>query len=127
MPVCIQIKSVPKPKKKEEEVVNKKPAEKDKAKKGEPTEEKKEDVAMPGDRITITAKMDKLVPINKNERFVLREGGKTVAVGMVLNVWPDTEEDIKNEKLKAQRKKAKGVVKGAAKPAAKEAKAPKAK
>ncbi len=74
-------------------------------------------VAMPGDHLKITCKLDKLVPIEKGTKFAFREGNKTVAVGVMTEVRPDTEEDVKNDRLKELKKKGKSSGAGAAKAA----------
>ena len=72
-------------------------------------------IAMPGDKLDVTCKLDKTVPIAVGTRFAFREGSKTVAVGVMNAVHADTEEDAKIDKLKELKRKAKaGSAKGKA-------------
>ena len=48
-------------------------------------------MAMPGDNIDAKFKLTFPLPIQKGDRFALREGGKTVAAGVITNVPGDTE------------------------------------
>lgn len=50
-------------------------------------------MAMPGDNLSIDMKLDRPLAIEKGHRFALREGGRTVASGVITEVVPDTEED----------------------------------
>lgn len=52
-------------------------------------------MAMPGDNLSISLKLDKPLPISQGNRFALREGGRTVASGVITEVVPDGEEDLK--------------------------------
>ena len=54
-------------------------------------------MGMPGDNLTVHLKLDRPLSMDVGKRFALREGGKTVASGVVAEVVPDTEEDIKSE------------------------------
>ncbi len=54
-------------------------------------------MAMPGDNLSCEFKLNVPLPIETGNRFALREGGKTVAAGVITEVIPDTEEDIKEE------------------------------
>lgn len=54
-------------------------------------------MGMPGDSLTINMKLDRPLCMDVGQRFALREGGKTVASGVVSEVIPDTEEDMKDE------------------------------
>lgn len=54
-------------------------------------------MAMPGDNFTASMKLFFPLPIIKGQNFALREGGKTVAHGMITELLPDTEEDFKEE------------------------------
>ena len=38
------------------------------------------------------------MPIKPGERFALREGGKTVAAGVITEILPDTAEDLKGRR-----------------------------
>lgn len=64
-------------------------------------------MATPGDSVKVTMKLEFPMPIKKGERFALREGGKTVAAGVVGDLLPDTAEDLKEEEERAARKKKK--------------------
>lgn len=54
-------------------------------------------MAMPGDNITVAMKLSYPLPLVKGQRFALREGGKTVAAGVITKLLQDSEEDIKEE------------------------------
>jgi elongation factor Tu len=41
---------------------------------------------MPGDNVTITVDLIYPVAINKNLRFAIREGGRTVGAGQVIDI-----------------------------------------
>lgn len=58
-------------------------------------------MAMPGDSLSIHMKLDRPLPIELGARFALREGGRTVASGVITEVIMDTEEDIKEEQAAA--------------------------
>jgi elongation factor Tu len=47
------------------------------------------------------------MPVKKGDRFALREGGRTIAAGVVGDILPDTAEDIKEEEERAAKKKKK--------------------
>jgi elongation factor Tu len=65
-------------------------------------------MAMPGDNITTTMKLGYPLPLQQGQRFALREGGKTVAAGVITKVLEDTAADIKQEEeAAAKAKKAK--------------------
>lgn len=46
-------------------------------------------IAKPGDNISIKAKLHFPLTITKGSRFALREGGKTIAAGVVTEILPD--------------------------------------
>ena len=54
-------------------------------------------MGMPGDNLTVNLKLDRPLCMDVGQRFALREGGKTVASGVVAEVVPDSEEDMKEE------------------------------
>lgn len=54
-------------------------------------------MAMPGDNVSVDLKLDRPLPIEAGARFALREGGKTVASGVITEVVPDSEKDMKEE------------------------------
>lgn len=62
-------------------------------------------MAMPGDNITTTMKLMVPLPILKGQRFALREGGKTVAAGIITKLLEDTDADIKEEEERAAKNK----------------------
>lgn len=64
-------------------------------------------MATPGDSVKVTMKTEFPMPIKKGDRFALREGGRTIAAGVVGDVLPDTAEDIKEEEERAAKKKKK--------------------
>ena len=55
------------------------------------------EMAMPGDNIAVTLKLFNPVVMDVGSRFALREGGKTVAAGVITEIIPDNEADIKEE------------------------------
>lgn len=63
-------------------------------------------MAMPGDNVTVTMKLNYPLPIVKGQRFALREGGKTVAAGVITKLLEDTEADLKEEEERAAKAKA---------------------
>ncbi len=70
-------------------------------------------LAMPGDRLDVKCKLEKTVPMAVGTRFAFREGSKTVAVGVMNAVHPDTEEDAKIDKIRELKRKSKaGAAKG---------------
>mmetsp|Transcript_33777 Transcript_33777/g.24820 ORF Transcript_33777/g.24820 Transcript_33777/m.24820 type:complete len:151 (+) Transcript_33777:899-1351(+) len=54
-------------------------------------------MAMPGDNFSAEFKLAFPMPIQKGLRFALREGGKTVAAGVISELREDSEADIKEE------------------------------
>ncbi len=66
-----------------------------------------EDVEMvsPGDKLKISYKLEKPLPIEKGMNFILREGGKTVAVGEITNVPGDSEADMRGDKDQKKKKR----------------------
>ena len=65
------------------------------------------EMAMPGDNLTVGMKLNYPLPILVGQRFAVREGGKTVAAGVITKLGQDSAEDIKEEEERAA--KAKGV------------------
>lgn len=61
-------------------------------------------MAMPGDNLKITMKFEFPFPCKPGERFAFREGGKTVAAGVITNLLPDTAQDLKDEENAAKKK-----------------------
>lgn len=68
-------------------------------------------LAMPGDKLKLKCKLEKPTPIAPGTKFAFREGSKTVAVGTIDAVYPDTEEDRKNSELRAQKQKKQSLAK----------------
>jgi elongation factor Tu len=64
-------------------------------------------MAMPGDNVTVGMKLYYPLPVVKGQRFALREGGKTVAAGVITKLLEDTEADLKEEEERAAKAKAK--------------------
>merc|ERR1711976_207561 len=64
-------------------------------------------MAAPGDNAKITMKCEFPMAIKTGERFALREGGRTIAAGMITDILPDTAEDLKEEEERAAKKKKK--------------------
>ena len=63
-------------------------------------------MAMPGDNLSIDMKLNYPLPILEGQRFALREGGKTVAAGVITQLLEDTEADIKEEEERTAKAKA---------------------
>jgi len=63
-------------------------------------------MGMPGDNLTVEMKLNYPLPILKGQRFALREGGKTVAAGVITKLLEDTDADIKEEEERAAKAKA---------------------
>lgn len=66
-------------------------------------------MAMPGDNLTAAMKLMYPLPILQGQRFALREGGKTVAAGVITKLLEDTKEDITEEEVRAAASKAAGA------------------
>ena len=64
-------------------------------------------MGMPGDNLTVNMKLNYPLPILKGQRFALREGGKTVAAGVITKLGEDSEADIKEEEERIAAAKAK--------------------
>lgn len=62
-------------------------------------------MAMPGDTFECKMKLNYPLPIVNGLRFALREGGKTVAAGVITKLGEDTEADIKEEEERAAKAK----------------------
>jgi len=65
------------------------------------------EMAMPGDNLTVQMKLNYPLPILVGQRFAVREGGRTVAAGVISKLLTDSPEDIKEEEERAA--KSKGV------------------
>ena len=63
-------------------------------------------MGMPGDNLTVAMKLNFPLPILKGQRFALREGGKTVAAGVITKLLEDSEADIKEEEERLAKSKA---------------------
>jgi elongation factor Tu len=63
-------------------------------------------MALPGDNITVGMKLHYPLPILVGQRFAFREGGKTVAAGVITKLLEDSEADIKEEEKRAAAAKA---------------------
>ena len=64
-------------------------------------------MAMPGDSFECHMKLNYPLPLQEKLRFALREGGKTVAAGVVTKLLEDSEADIKEEEERAAKTKKK--------------------
>lgn len=64
-------------------------------------------MCMPGDNVTVHMKLNYPLPIVKGQRFALREGGKTVAAGVITNLLQDSEADLKEEEERVAKSRAK--------------------
>jgi len=62
-------------------------------------------MAMPGDNITTEMKLYYPLPILTGQRFALREGGRTVAAGVITKLLEDPDSDIKEEEERAAKSK----------------------
>ncbi len=62
-------------------------------------------MAMPGDNLTATLKLNYPIPLSEGLRFALREGGKTVAAGVITSLIDDSAEDIAEEEERAAKTK----------------------
>lgn len=63
------------------------------------------EMAKGGDNLKVTLKLEFPMPISKGERFAFREGGKTIAAGVISEILPDTKEDLDEEEKRAAKKK----------------------
>ncbi len=54
-------------------------------------------MALPGDNLNIKMKLNFPIPLHVGQRFAFREGGKTVAAGVITKLLEDSEADIKEE------------------------------
>jgi elongation factor Tu len=50
-------------------------------------------MAMPGDNLIVKMKLSYPLPIESGLRFALREGGRTIAAGVIGKILPDDESD----------------------------------
>lgn len=64
------------------------------------------EMAMPGDNLTVNLKLNYPLPIIVGQRFAIREGGRTVAAGVITELGEDSPEDIKEEEERAAKSKA---------------------
>merc|ERR1712194_696844 len=64
------------------------------------------EMAMPGDNLTVGLKLHYPLPILVGQRFAIREGGRTVAAGVITKLGEDSAEDIKEEEERAAKSKA---------------------
>lgn len=64
------------------------------------------EMAMPGDNLTVKMKLNYPLPILVGQRFAVREGGKTVAAGVITKLLEDGADDIKEEEERAAKSKA---------------------
>jgi len=62
-------------------------------------------MALPGDNFECRMKLNYPLPLQEKLRFALREGGKTVAAGVITKLLEDSEEDIKEEEERAAKNK----------------------
>jgi len=63
-------------------------------------------MGMPGDNVTVKMKLNYPLPIVAGQRFALREGGKTVAAGVITKLLEDSDADIKEEEERIAKAKA---------------------
>lgn len=62
-------------------------------------------MAAPGDNFTGHLKLNFPLPLQLGQRFALREGGKTVASGIVSKLLEDSKEDMEEEDARVAKKK----------------------
>ena len=55
------------------------------------------EMAMPGDNLTVGLKLHYPLPVLVGQRFAVREGGRTVAAGVITKLGEYTPEDVKEE------------------------------
>lgn len=60
---------------------------------------------MPGENLLCKMKLAYPLPISQGLRFALREGGKTVAAGVITKLFEDTDADFKEEEERAAKQK----------------------
>merc|ERR1719454_1736923 len=63
------------------------------------------EMAMPGDNLTLKLKLNYPLPILEGQRFAVREGGRTVAAGVISKLLEDSPEDIQEEEERAAKTK----------------------
>ena len=63
------------------------------------------EMAMPGDNLTVGMKLNYPLPILVGQRFAVREGGKTVAAGVITKLNEDSKEDIQQEEERSAKAK----------------------
>jgi len=64
------------------------------------------EMAMPGDNLEVDLKLLNPLPIVIGQRFAVREGGRTVAAGVITELGEDSKEDIQEEEERAAKSKA---------------------
>lgn len=62
-------------------------------------------MAMPGDNLTLKMKLNYPLPILVGQRFAVREGGRTVAAGVITQLGEDSQADIQEEEERAAKTK----------------------
>jgi elongation factor Tu len=65
-------------------------------------------MASPGDTLLVRMKLEFPIPVNQNEKFAIREGGKTIAGGVFTQMFPDDAASIKEMEERFSKQKAKG-------------------
>jgi elongation factor Tu len=63
------------------------------------------EMAMPGDNLTVGMKLNYPLPVLVGQRFAVREGGKTVAAGVITKLGTDSAADITEEEERAAKAK----------------------
>ena len=64
------------------------------------------EMAMPGDNLNVKMKLHYPLPILVGQRFAVREGGRTVAAGVITELLEDSKADIKEEEERMAQTKA---------------------
>jgi translation elongation factor EF-Tu-like GTPase len=57
-------------------------------------------MATPGDSLNITLKLEFPMPIRKGDKFAFRDGGKTIAAGIILRYYRIQQKTPKRKRNK---------------------------
>ena len=52
------------------------------------------EIVSPGDRLKLSFKLEKPLPLEKGMKYIIREASKTIAVGEIIDIPKDTLEDM---------------------------------
>ena len=64
------------------------------------------EMAMPGDNLEVKMKLHVPLPVVVGQRFALREGGRTIAAGVISELGEDSAADIQEEEERSAKSKA---------------------